>query len=166
MAAAYHSFRSFREYYNAPPPTPKGMPVNSRVPLEVCRWFFTWVKRNKVEKSLLPREKTRWDGLNTDETNKVMHLEKINRLQRNPVLWVLTWAQGLRCEVCHLRLTPNANACLRGACTLCNIFTAIHLNQQFALCAIPRSLLIVHETWNIFKHRNFHSPVNEDCWHS
>ena len=145
MAAAYHSFRSFRAYYNGAPPPPKGMPVNSRVPLEVCRWLFTWVKRNKVEKSLLPREKTRWDGLNTDETNKVIRLEKINRLQRNPVLWVLTWAQGLRCEVCHLRLTPNANACLRGACTLCNIFTAIHLNQQFALCAIPRRLLIVHE---------------------
>lgn len=60
------------------PPPPKGMPVNSRVPLEVCRWFFTWVKRNKVEKSLLPREKTRWDGLNTDETNKIIRLEKIN----------------------------------------------------------------------------------------
>ena len=128
------------------PPTPKGMLVNYRVPLEVCRWFFTWVKRNKVEKSLLLREKTRWDGLNTDETNKVIRLEKINRLQRNPVLWVLTWVQGLRCEVCHLRLTSTANACLRGACTLCNIFTAIYVNQQFALCAIPRRLLIVHKT--------------------
>ena len=113
MAAAYHSFRSFREYYNAPPPTPKGMPVNSRVPLEVCRWFFTWVKRNKVEKSLLPREKTRWGGLNTDETNKVMRLEKINRLQGNPVLWVLTWAQGLRCEVCHFKTYPECQCVVK-----------------------------------------------------
>lgn len=34
MAAAYHSFSSIREYYNAPSPhpiPPKVMPVNSRV---------------------------------------------------------------------------------------------------------------------------------------
>jgi len=122
------------------------MPVNSRVPLEVCRRFFIWVKRNKVEKSLLPKEKTRWDGLNTDETKKVIRLEKINRPQRNPVLCVFTWVQGLTCEECHLRLTQTANACLRGVCTLCNIFTAIYINQQFALCAIRRRLLMEHET--------------------
>lgn len=117
------------------PPPPKGMPVNSRVGEE----------KQSGEIAYCLGKKTRWDGLNTDETNKVIRQEKINRLQRNPFLCVLTWAQGLRCEVCHLTLTPTTNACLRGACTLCNIFTAIHLNQQFALCAIPRRLLIVHE---------------------
>ena len=54
---------------------------------------------------------------------------------------------GARTQVWGMPLNtyPDYQCVLKRCMYAMQHFTAIHLNQQFALCAIPRRLLIVHE---------------------
>lgn len=132
-------------------PPPKGMPVNSRVGEE----------KQSGEIAYCLGKKTRWDGLNTDETNKVIRQEKINRLQRNPFLCV-----GARTQVWGMPLNtyPDYQCVLKRCMYAMQHFYRYSLKPTIRLMC--HSTSFTYRTWNIFKHRNFHSPVNEDCWHS
>lgn len=118
-----------------PPPLPrKGCQLIPGCTPSSMSPVFNWVKRNKRGEKFhyCLRKKRAETGWTRTKQRKLQVWKKINRSQRNPVLCVITGAQGLTCEVCHIRLTPTPNVCLRGACTLCNMFTANHINQQFA----------------------------------